>query len=496
MINKLIMPGNSITKRRSTGSQSSNSLFSSQSPFSLNILKPSLPKETPIKRRQKGENGLMTPEHFDRLVELKLRALNQEGPKGGQIGALPVMASLKAEPHVSETRMGVDIVLLIDVSGSMEDDKLKFVQKTVEFVIDNLEDCDRLALVQFNDKAEVLSNLTAIEEIARKRLKGVNNSLTARGSTNIVAGLRTAIDLLTQRKEVNDISAIFLLSDGDDTCGNKLPAFKAFFAQLDLQPSQNNYQIHSFGYGDDHNEEILCMISDRKQGKFYNIVTLSKVEDCFIACLGTLLSCLAQNFKIELTPAKGVSVTKTFGPLFGPTANRPLTINVGSFSSDTERDFVLITKIESLPNDVEEVVIIEAKVTCSIDDRTFSKTAVLTLKLVSDPSLIGQPCKIVEENLLRVEAAELIKEAEMDINNGDISQAETKVKSYQARVERTEIDSIAKEKMTKMVNLDLLKNKKEMKSLARDLNDQSFNPESKAETKINFAQERLMKKKK
>ena len=490
------MPGNSITKRSSTGSQRPNSLFSSQPPSSLNFWKQDLPKETPIKRRQKAEDRLMTREHFDRLVELKLRALSQEGLKGSQIGAFPVMASLKAEPYVSETRMGVDIVLLIDVSGSMEGDKLKFVQKTVEFVIDNLEDCDRLALVQFNSSAEVLSNLTAIEGDAREKLKKVNGSLAAKGSTNIVAGLQSAVDLLTRRREVNDISTVFLLSDGDDTCGNKLSTFKAFFAQLDLQPSLSNFQIHSFGYGDDHNEEILCMISDRKQGKFYNIVTLSKVEDCFIACLGTLLSCLAQNFVIELTPAKGVSVTKTFGPLFGPMTNIPLVINVGNFSSDTERDFVLITKIESLPIDVEEVVIVEAKVTCSIDDRTFSKAAVLTLKLVSDPSLIGHPCKIVEENLLRVEAAELIKEAELDINNGDVSLAETKVKSYQARVEGMEIDSSTKEKMNKMVNLDLLKNKKEMKSLARDLNDQSFNPESKAATRVNFVQEKLMKKKK
>ena len=250
--------------------------------------------------------------------------------------------------------------------------------------------------MEFNSKAAVLNNLTSIDENNRNKLKEVNNSLVARGSTNI------------------------------------------------------------------------------------------------IVCLGTLQSCLAQNFKIELTLGKGVTVTKTFGPEFGPTSNVPLTINVGSFSSDTERDFVLISKIESLSSEAEEAVLIEAKVSCSIEGKVFSKNAVLALKLVSDPAMIGQPCKTIEENLLRVEAAELIKEAESDISKGNFTKAESKIQTYQARVDSMDIDSSIKEKMSKMVKIDLLQNKKQMKSLARDLNDQAFNPESKNQVQMNFKQKKLM----
>lgn len=111
------------------------------------------------------------------------------------------------------------------------------------------------------------------------------------------------------------------------------------------------------------------MHSDRKQGMVNNIATLSKVGDFFIACLGTLQSCLAQNFRIELTLSKGVTVTKTFGP----TSNTPLTINVGGFSSVTERDFILISKIENLSSEVEEAVLIETKISRS-KARSFLKT--------------------------------------------------------------------------------------------------------------------------
>jgi len=61
-----------------------------------------------------------------------------------------------------------------------------------------------------------------------------------------------------------------------------------------------NFSINCFGYGEDHNEDQLKMISDKKQGNFYFVETKDDVEEAFIDCLGGILSAMAKDATIEL----------------------------------------------------------------------------------------------------------------------------------------------------------------------------------------------------
>ena len=42
----------------------------------------------------------------------------------------------------------------------------------------------------------------------------------------------------------------------------------------------------TFGYGNDHDSELMTWISDKKDGNFYFIEDVKKVGVCFIDCLG------------------------------------------------------------------------------------------------------------------------------------------------------------------------------------------------------------------
>ncbi len=48
----------------------------------------------------------------------------------------------------------------------------------------------------------------------------------------------------------------------------------------------DDYSLHSFGYGDDHDEKILSGISKYKKGCFYYIKDNEFVDECFLDCLG------------------------------------------------------------------------------------------------------------------------------------------------------------------------------------------------------------------
>lgn len=49
--------------------------------------------------------------------------------------------------------MGMDLILCIDISGSMQGEKIQQVKDTLLFIVDELKDIDRVSLVVFNDAA-------------------------------------------------------------------------------------------------------------------------------------------------------------------------------------------------------------------------------------------------------------------------------------------------------------------------------------------------------
>lgn len=57
------------------------------------------------------------------------------------------------------------------------------------------------------------------------------DGIHSRCSTNIIAGLKDAFDVMEHRKHFNDLTCVMLLSDGQDTCGNRQEDFAPFLKE-------------------------------------------------------------------------------------------------------------------------------------------------------------------------------------------------------------------------------------------------------------------------
>ena len=62
----------------------------------------------------------------------------------------------------------VDLVCVIDVSGSMAGEKLRLVKKSLDYVIDQLGKGDRISLITFSDNAKVLCGLISDYDLLKK----------------------------------------------------------------------------------------------------------------------------------------------------------------------------------------------------------------------------------------------------------------------------------------------------------------------------------------
>lgn len=271
----------------------------------------------------------------------------------------------------------------------------------MNFVIDNLDHCDRLALVTFNDASSVVLPLTPVTPEARPRMHEVCASMKADSGTSILRGLITGFEVLTSRQEVNDLTTMFLLSDGNDSHGNSAASIHALLEQQDARLRGVEYQIHSFGYGEGHDESVLCEVSRFKGSNFYFIRHLLKVEDCFIACLGTIFSIFARAVRVTLELQPDVSVEKLQSPEFVQPPANPLVLNIPSLAFDTEKHYMCRMRIAPLPQGQDDFLIARARLSYEVNGTQYAREADLRLQVVAGPEQVDPQVQDVEDNIAR-----------------------------------------------------------------------------------------------
>jgi VWFA-related protein len=103
-----------------------------------------------------------------------------------------------------------NLVLLLDVSGSVED-YIDFIRKAARNFLDTASDKDRIAIVTFRDDVKVLTNFTT----DRKKLSASLDTFEAGGGTAYYDALAYSL-VETLKPFHGDRTAVVILSDGDD----------------------------------------------------------------------------------------------------------------------------------------------------------------------------------------------------------------------------------------------------------------------------------------
>ena len=133
---------------------------------------------------------------------------------------ISLLAFLSLAPF-TYLRGSVDIILMIDNSGSMEEnDPSDWRLKAANIIITYAHRDDRVAVILFSDDPENvnemtgLSPLTPLSEDVKEKLRERISEFTANGNTDIILALKLAQKAL-QRRYQKRRSLIFLLTDGE-----------------------------------------------------------------------------------------------------------------------------------------------------------------------------------------------------------------------------------------------------------------------------------------
>ncbi|KAL2502662.1 Zinc finger (C3HC4-type RING finger) family protein [Forsythia ovata] len=195
--------------------------------------------------------------------------------------------------QISRSRAPVDLVTVLDISGSMAGTKLALLKRAMGFVIQNLGPNDRLAVVAFSSKARRLFPLLRISETGRQKALQAVNSLVANGGTNIVEGLKMGAKIMEDRREKNPVSMGY--ADGNQSRPSyqlRLPLSIHTEDSFDFK-----IPVHVFGFGADHDALSMHSISESSGGTFSFIETEGVIQDAFAQCIEGLLSVVVKNLQ-------------------------------------------------------------------------------------------------------------------------------------------------------------------------------------------------------
>ena len=207
------------------------------------------------------------------------------------LGIIALMVIGFANLHIplEQTKEGVNVVLVLDVSGSMQatdyqPNRLEAAKKSSEILIESLKEKDHAGIVIFESGATTAAYLSPYKEKVLDKLR----SITLReGQTAIGDGLSMGGDMASSIP--NKKKVVILLSDGVNNAGVISPEEAIQFSK------QNKIQVYTVGMGSEEpvilgydwfgraqyaelDEETLKKIATETGGKYFKSVDKNTLD--------------------------------------------------------------------------------------------------------------------------------------------------------------------------------------------------------------------------
>jgi len=202
-------------------------------------------------------------------------------------------------------RAPLNLAVVIDRSGSMHGDKLRFAQEAALHVARTLAAGDRQAVVAYDDQVEVIAESAQMDAGSRRRVSEAIRALFPRGCTDLHGGWLCGAQQASAWVDGASVSRVLLLSDGLANRGDTDPESLAFQAE---GLAERGVGTSTFGVGLDFNEHLLAAMADRGRGRFYFIEHPARIPEIFRQELGEMLSVVARSVVVRVEHPREVHV--------------------------------------------------------------------------------------------------------------------------------------------------------------------------------------------
>ncbi len=190
-----------------------------------------------------------------------------------------------------------NLVFLVDVSGSMQDeDKLPLVKSSLKLLSRELTAEDRISIVVYAGSTGVVLEPTRGNDTVA--IQSALDRLEAGGSTNGGAGITLAYAMAERAFMKNGNNRVLLATDGDFNVGTV-----SFEALVDLveEKRESGVALTTLGFGTgNYNDRLMERLADAGNGNHAYIDSLTEARRVLVSQRDATLRTIAKDVKIQV----------------------------------------------------------------------------------------------------------------------------------------------------------------------------------------------------
>jgi Ca-activated chloride channel family protein len=208
-------------------------------------------------------------------------------------------------------RDAVNLVAVVDKSGSMNGEPLELVRKSLREVAGQLHDGDQMTIVLYGDRAHVHLDTTQADRDGVVRIMNSIAGIQSNGSTSMEAGLRLGYSIADATAPAfKGRTRLMLFTDERPNVG---ATDAGSFMGMATTASRAGIGLTTIGVGVQFGAELATRISSVRGGNLYFIRDTADVESLFAKQLDYMVSELAHDLSISITPRAGLKIGGVYG---------------------------------------------------------------------------------------------------------------------------------------------------------------------------------------
>jgi len=228
------------------------------------------------------------------------------------------------------TTAPVDIVLLLDHTGSMKGQKLADAKTASKTFVDLQGSNNRVELISYEGSPTVEVQFTSMTTDGKTTVKNAIDKLTEIDATDIYEAIEKANAEIETKGRDNVLLVEILLTDGRPTTGN---TNEDDIVELAHSANVTGIRIYTIGLGSDVNANLLGRIANATDGKYYFAPTSSDLQQIYTAISQEISKVVGTDIKVrEELPTTLVTYNNDATVAPSSVQDGKLTWNVGTMN--------------------------------------------------------------------------------------------------------------------------------------------------------------------
>jgi len=208
-------------------------------------------------------------------------------------------------------REPLNLVAVVDKSGSMSGQPLALVKRALHQVHSQLGPNDQLSVVLYGDRSHVHLAPTRTTEENQERIDEAIDAIQSAGSTNMEAGLKVGFALARESQQTfNGRTRIMQFTDEQPNVGDT--SAEGFMGMMEAA-SHDGIGQTTIGVGVQFGAELASTISSVRGGNLFFFPNATEMEQTFTEELDTMVTELGYDLDLTIRPAPGLRLTSVYG---------------------------------------------------------------------------------------------------------------------------------------------------------------------------------------